>query len=464
MWFADGLRAAFLMFWETLWPLALGFTLAGAIEAFVPAERMTRLLGDRRPATLGLAALAGALSSSCSYAATATAKSLFQKGADFVTSMVFMLASTNLVIELGLVLWILIGWQFTLAEYVGGILMIALLALVSRFFFQPRLVEAARRHLQAPDHQHDPEGGAERSSPGTLRGWTEASAYTLGELSMVRNELVAGYLIAGFAAVLVPAAAWNAVFFHGHGLATSVENALVGPLIAILSFVCSIGNVPLAAALWNGGISFGGVISFLFADLITTPLLLIYRKYYGWALTLRILVAFWLVMAAAGLLTEGIFGAAHLVPAARGVRITEAGLAWNYTTFLNLAALALFGAQLWLARNRARFGGAGLETDPVCGMTVDPRRTGVAPVERGGETYWFCSDGCRDRFLKRDHHDHKEAAMSDSELALDPVCGMTIPKATAAATREHEGKTFYFCMEGCAQAFQADPERYLNKV
>src|SRR5438128_138946 len=303
---ADSLRMAFFMFWETLWPLVFGFGLSGAVQAFVSRSQMQRVMGDRRPKTLGLAAVFGAASSSCSYAASAMAKSLFAKGADFTTAMVFMLASTNLVIELGLVLWILIGWQFALSEYVGGIIMIGLLALVARFFFRPALVERARERLVRPTPNVPGKGGGSENEAGVVplarrlrspAAWADAASYAMADLVMLRKEMLIGYLVAGFLAVMVPTTLWNAIFFHGHGVLTSIENVIVGPLIAILSFVCSIGNVPLAAALWKGGISFGGVVSFIFADLITFPLLLIYRRFYGWALTMRILAAFWLVMA-----------------------------------------------------------------------------------------------------------------------------------------------------------------------
>src|SRR5437867_2878633 len=322
---ADSLRMAFFMFWETLWPLIFGFGLSGAVQAFVSRSQMQRVMGDRRPKTLGLAAVFGAASSSCSYAASAMAKSLFAKGADFTTAMVFMLASTNLVIELGLVLWILIGWQFALSEYVGGIIMIGLLALFARFFFRPALVERARERLM-PRPQPSPQGGSESEAGEAVplarrlrspAAWADAASYAMADLVMLRKEMLIGYLVAGFLAVIVPTTLWNAIFFHGHGVLTSIENVIVGPVIAILSFVCSIGNVPLAAALWKGGISFGGVVSFIFADLITFPLLLIYRRFYGWALTLRILAAFWLVMAVAGLATEYLFGGLGLVPTSR---------------------------------------------------------------------------------------------------------------------------------------------------
>src|SRR5438874_4128073 len=313
---AHSFREAFFMFWVTLWALILGFGLSGAVQAFVSRSEMERRLGRRGPREIGRATLFGAASSSCSYAASAMAKTLFQRGADFVSSMVFMFASTNLVVELGIVLWVLMGWQFALAEFVGGAIMIVLFVLLARVALRRRETEAARARLGGGGHEHG--AGASRGSwrerLSSPAGWADAASYTFADAKMLRKEMAAGYLVAGFLAVLVPVSVWNDVFLTGHGFWTSLQNVIVGPFIAIISFVCSVGNVPLAAALWGGGISFGGVISFVFADLITLPLLLIYRKYYGGALTLRLLAWFWAVMAVAGLLTEGIFAVIGLVP------------------------------------------------------------------------------------------------------------------------------------------------------
>jgi uncharacterized protein len=369
------LREGFFMFWETLWALVLGFGLSGAVQAFVSREEMQRVLGDHRPRAVLRATGFGAASSSCSYAATAMAKSLFQKGADFLTAMVFMFASTNLVIELGIVLLVLLGWQFAAAEFVGGPIMIALLVLVGGLALDQRLVRGARARLArgevgASGHEHHAMMGAGggdaalQALPWSLRlrsraGWADAASYTMTDLTMLRRELVIGYLVAGVLAALVPASAWNAVFLHGHGAWTSLENVVVGPFIALISFVCSIGNVPMAAALWHGGISFGGVVSFVFADLISLPLLLIYRRYYGARLTWRLLAVFWLVMAAAGLLVEGLFTALGLVPGTRPAEIVPTGFRWNYTTFLNVAFLGVFALLWWLARSRRRLAAAG---------------------------------------------------------------------------------------------------------
>jgi YHS domain-containing protein/uncharacterized membrane protein YraQ (UPF0718 family) len=471
---ADSLRMAFFMFWDTLWPLIFGFGLSGAVQAFVSRSQMQRLMGDHRPRTLALASIFGAASSSCSYAASAMAKSLFQKGADFTTAMVFMLASTNLVIELGLVLWILIGWQFALSEYVGGIIMIGLLALAARFFFPAVVVKQAREHLAersaaaARTPFPSPSGGgqgegAETPVPLTRRlrstaAWADAASYTMADLVMLRKEMIVGYLVAGFLAVLVPNTLWNAIFFHGHGVFTSIENVVVGPLIAILSFVCSIGNVPLAAALWKGGISFGGVVSFIFADLITLPLLLIYRRFYGWAMALRILAVFWLVMAIAGLATEYLFGAAGLVPAAHPAEIVQPSFEWNYTTYLNIFFLGAFAVLFWLYRNRERLGGgARYAIDPVCGMQVE-RQLAPASTQSGDQTYFFCSDRCHDRFVA---NEMRRPSMSEH---IDPICGMTVDPETAAAKREYAGKTYYFCGQGCAKAFDLKPGAFIDST
>jgi len=411
------LREGFFMFWETLWPLILGFGLSGAVQAFVSRESMRRQLGDHRPPAVARATLFGMLSSSCSYAATAMSKSLFVKGADFISVNVFMFASTNLVVELGVVLVVLMGWQFAASEFVGGVIMIVLLTLLGSFYLRGKLVMAARERLTADsggaDHQHGPtEDLVLQQEPWGQRlrsksGWADASTYTMADLTMLRKELLIGYTVAGFLAVLVPVHVWNVVFFHGHGVWTSIENAVVGPFVALISFVCSVGNVPLAATLWHGGISFGGVIAFLFADLIAFPLLLIYQRYYGTRLMLRMLVVFWAVMSTAGLITEGIFRAAGLVPRTHPAQIVPDRFTWNYTTYLNIVFLALFGLLYWTYRHRDRL------------------RSGSGSVGGNGS----------DRY------------------ALDPVCGMQVERAHAPATRPGPGTTEYFCSDRCARRF-----------
>ena len=396
-----GVEEAFFMFWDTAWALVLGFGLSGAVQAFVSRQAMQVKLGDHRPASIARASGYGMVSSSCSYAASAMAKSLIAKGADFVTAMVFMFASTNLVVELGIVLVVLIGWQFAAAEFIGGAIMIVLLALLGAVALTGRRVEAARSRLsavsndeQAEELQHQPWSRRLRSRS----GWADAASYTMADLTMLRREMLVGYLVAGFLAALVPTGVWNAVFLQGHGTWTQVENVIVGPLIAIISFVCSIGNVPLAAALWHGGISFGGVVSFVFADLIAMPLLLIYRKFYGGHLALRLLVVFWTVMAAAGLVTEALFTAADIVPTVRPLRVVPEHFSIDYTTVLNIVFLMVFVVLYWLYRHRDRLGGgAGYAIDPVCGMQVE-RANAPTTYSFEDSRFFFCSDRCAERF------------------------------------------------------------------
>jgi hypothetical protein len=320
-----------------------------------------------------------------------------------------MFASTNLVVELGVVLWLLIGWEFAAAEFFGGALMIALLTFVLPKIIPRNVEQDARQRLSADDaedpHAHHGEPAAEqqpwRSRIRSLAGWSDAAGYTISDLTMLRKELVIGFVVAGFADVAVPVSFWRSLFITGHGFASSLENVVLGPFLAIISFVCSIGNVPLAAALWSSGISFGGVVAFVFADLITLPLLFIYRRYYGLPLTLRLLGVYWAVMSLAGLVTEYAFRAVGIAPGRPSMRHHVAGrhdFGLNYTTVLDFVALAVFVGLYWLYRNRERFGGGvGYAKDPVCGMQVERAHPG-ATTRYAGEIVYFCSDHCRHRF------------------------------------------------------------------
>ncbi|MDH2904723.1 MAG: permease [Actinomycetota bacterium] len=476
---ARSLRESGFMLWETLWALVLGFTLSGAVQAFVSKEKMQARLGDHGPRAVVRASWYGMVSSSCSYAASAMTKSLFARGADFTTALIFMISSTNLVVELGIVMLVLLGWQFAVAEFVGGPVMIILLALVGTAVFSAPLVLAARSRVRERSNDVDDgeEMGTPDHSPRTLTGWSNASSYAVADATMLRLELFIGYLVAGFLAVTVPTSWWGNVFWHGHGVWTTLENAMVGPLIAVVSWVCSVGNVPLAAALWHGGISFGGVISFIFADLIAMPLILIYRKFYGGALTIRIVLSFYVVMVVAGLVTEILFRTVGAVPTSRVLHVGAQRLSWNYTTFLNIL-FVLVGAVVWLlARRRHQLGEAsGYAIDPVCKMQV---RMADAPARATleGQTFYFCADRCRERFLaSRDVAAHSAALptsptvaltlrpRSDADIApvqsapvavdyIDPICGMHVTRESAAAQRRWGDEDVYFCAVGCATRF-----------
>jgi uncharacterized membrane protein YraQ (UPF0718 family) len=350
------LAVAGSMTWQITWSLILGFTLSAIVQAVVRRQTITRMLGDDRPAALAKATGLGAASSSCSYAAVALARSLFRKGAGFTSAMVFEIASTNLVIEMGIILALLISWQFTLAEFVGGPIMIVLVAVAFRIFVRQRLIEAARRQADkgvagsmeghAAMDMSIAAGGSFWRRLGSRQGYTSVSHIFVMEWAAVIRDVVIGLLIAGAVAAWVPSSFWQHLFLTDEPLAAKLWGPLIGPVISVLSFVCSIGNVPLAAVLWNGGISFGGVVSFIFADLIIIPILLIYRKYYGTKMALTILGIFYAAMVIAGYIVEFAFGALGLVPATRDANVGETGLQWNYTTYLNIVFLLLAGALL----------------------------------------------------------------------------------------------------------------------
>src|SRR5712692_7789611 len=355
---ADAFSFAFGMFWEILWALVLGFALSGAVQAVVSKKEMRRLLPDDSPRTLAVASGLGAASSSCSYAAVALARSLFRKGADFTAAMAFQFASTNLVIELGIIMAVLLGWQFVLGEFVGGPLMIVFLALVFRLFLSRRLVEEARAEAEK-GRLGSMEGHAEmdmsvqaagRSLWQRLRspeGFTATANYFVMDWAAVARDIFGGLLIAGALAAWVPNSFWQRLFLEHHHTIAKFWGPLVGPLVAIISFVCSIGNVPLAAVLWNGGISFGGVLAFIFADLIILPILDIYRRYYGWRMAGFLLASFYTTMVAAGLAVEFLFQALGIERHARNAKVQTASVSWNYTTFLNMVFLLLAGALVW---------------------------------------------------------------------------------------------------------------------
>ncbi|MGW1029856.1 permease [Streptomyces sp. NPDC002577] len=339
------------MTWEITWALILGFTLSAVVQAVVRKATVVSLLGDDRPRTLAVSAGLGAASSSCSYAAVALARSLFRKGANFTAAMAFEIASTNLVVELGVILALLMGWQFTAAEFVGGPIMIILLAVLFRLFLREQLLRQAReqaeRGLAGAMEGHaamDMSIQRQGSFPRRLlsrEGFTATSHVFVMEWAAILRDLVMGLLIAGAIAAWVPDSFWRAFFFDGHPLAAKLWGPIVGPLVAIASFVCSIGNVPLAVVLWKGGISFGGVVAFIFADLLILPILNIYRKYYGAKTAAFLLGTFYLAMVIAGYIVEFAFGGLGLIPDQATAKLPMEGVSWNYTTWLNIAFLVL---------------------------------------------------------------------------------------------------------------------------
>src|SRR6267154_320897 len=351
------LSMAFAMGWQILWPLILGFALSAVVQAVVSHREMARLLPDDRPGSIATALALGAASSSCSYAAVALARSLFRKGANFTAAMAFEMASTNLVLELSIIMLAFLGWQLTLVEFIGAPIMVGLLVLFFRRVLNRELLEEAKaqadRGVKGRMEGHAEmdmsvtDGGSLWQRLTSERGLTAISHYFVMDWAAVWLDIVGGLLIAGALAAWVPDDFWRSFFIVDHPLLATLWGPIVGPLVAVISFVCSVGNIPLAAVLWNGGISFGGVIAFIFADLIVIPILNIYRKYYGLKMAGFLFATFYLAMAAAALIVDLIFGGFALIPPEHKARVVEASIIWNYTTWLNLAFLVFAGFLVW---------------------------------------------------------------------------------------------------------------------
>lgn len=362
----DALSRAAAMGWEILWPLILGFALSAAVQAVVSHREMGRLLPDDRPRSIATALALGAASSSCSYAAVALARSIFRKGANFTAAMAFEMASTNLVLELTVIIIAFLGWQFMAAEAIGAPIMVFLMVLLFRAFLSRSMVNGAKRQAERGVAGRM-EGHAEMDmavTGGSLwqrlfsaNGFTATSHYFVMDWASVLADIVLGLLIAGAVSAWVPNEFWRGFFLSGDPLLARFWGPLIGPLIAVFSFVCSVGNIPLAAVLWNGGISFGGVIAFIFADLIVIPILDIYRKYYGWKMAIFIFGSFYAAMAGAALIVEGLFWAIGLIPDERRAVVAEASIGWNYTSLLNITFLIIAAALVW---RFLRTGGPGM--------------------------------------------------------------------------------------------------------
>jgi uncharacterized membrane protein YraQ (UPF0718 family)/YHS domain-containing protein len=390
----DGLSNSFLMAWEVWWALVFGFAISAIVQAWVPRERIQGALGGSGPRPVALATGLGAASSSCSYAAIAIAKSLFQKGASAASALAFQFASTNLVIELGIVIWVLIGWQFTLAEFVGGLVLITVMTILLRLFVSKRLEEQARAHAQEADtgHQH-PVAGAPltlRERITSLDAWSDVAHNFRNDWGMLWKEITIGFFLAGFIGLLGNDF-FNGLFIrHSNHAVRTIENVLLGPIVAVLSFVCSVGNIPLAAVLWSGGITFAGVLAFIFADLIVLPIIAIYRKYYGTQFALRIAALMFITIVISALIVDAIFGGLSLIPNVRPTRADIFGaVKLDYKFVTNVLGLIVFAALFGLTVRRGT-------TDPVCGMKVDRAR--AVTIEFGGEMHYFCSAQCLHAF------------------------------------------------------------------
>jgi hypothetical protein len=413
----EGLSNGLLMAWTVWWALVFGFAISAVVQAWVPRERVERALGGGGAGSVALATGLGAASSSCSYAAVAIARSLFARGASAVSALAFQFASTNLVVELAVVIWVLIGWQFALAEFLGGLLLIAIMALLLRAFVPRGLEREARRRALGAEagHQHH-SAGAHRSlreRMTSVAAWSDVAHNFRNDWAMLYREIAIGFVLAGFIGLLGDDF-FNGLFIvHAPGPLRLIENVLVGPLIAVLSFVCSVGNIPLAAVLWSGGIGFAGVIAFVFADLIVLPIVAIYRKYYGTAFALRIVALMLLTMVLAALAVDGLFSLAGLIPHARPTRSDIFGSVHvDYKLITNALGAVIFVSLFALTMRRGA-------TDPMCGMRVD--RHNPSTIELDGRH--FCSQHCAEGYV---------AQRAPGDLATEP-CDSSTGGATTSA-------------------------------
>ncbi len=404
----EGLSNALLMAWTVWWALVFGFAISAIVQAWVPRERVERALGGEGARPVALATALGAASSSCSYAAVAIARSLFAKGASAVSALAFQFASTNLVIELGIVIWILIGWQFTLAEFLGGLLLIAIMALLLRLFVPRNVERQARRHAQGAEagHQHHSAGARRslRERLASVAAWSDVAHNFRNDWAMLYREIATGFVLAGFIGLLGDDF-FNGLFIvHAPVPLRLLENVLVGPLIAVLSFVCSVGNIPLAAVLWSGGIGFAGVIAFVFADLIVLPIVAIYRKYYGTSFALRIVALMLVTMVLAALAVDGLFSLAGLIPHTRPTRAEIFGSVHvDYKLVTNVLGAIIFVSLFALTMRRGT-------TDPICGMKID--REAAATIELDG--HYFCSPQCAETYAAQQAQSERKDATRDA--------------------------------------------------
>ena len=426
------LQLSLFMLWEVFWPLAFGFLLSAIVQTVVSKRAVAGVLGKPDLKGFVLSLGFGAASSSCSYAAVAVARALFRRGAHFVNAIIFEFASTNLVFELGLVLLILLGWQFVAAEFAGGLLMAVILWILFKLTLRQRMIDEAKRQAEKGVVASTMEGhgdmdmsitegpfGKRLFSP---RAFTAISHYFYMDIWSLYFDIGLGFLIAGALAAWVPNSWWQAFFLTNNPALNQFWGPLIGPVISMLSFVCSVGNVPLAVVLWNGGISFGGVISFIFADLIIIPILNIYRKYYGGRNSLYVLGVSYVAMALSGFLIGGAFQFLGLVPTNHHVTVFETTPTWNYTTFLDIAFLILMAVMAWR----------------------------------------FFTTGGVDMLRAMAHPSQDKESHEMTTQAKDPVCGMTVDTTKPGPRSVHAGTTYYFCSVGCKESFEKDPHKYLG--
>jgi uncharacterized membrane protein YraQ (UPF0718 family) len=344
-------------FWKALWAFVLGYIISSMIQVFVTRDRMQKAMGEAGRGSVALGTFFGFISSSCSFAALATTKALFKKGAGFVPAMSFLLASTNLVIELGIIIAVFLGWQFVVGEYVGGILLVLFAWLGYRMTRPTKMIKKARRRLRDQEGMEETDNNQPdwQDKLQSLDGWRQVARKYFMEWGMVWKDVTVGFTIAGIIAAFVPPVFFKTLFI-GAGEGSSslsfwavLQNIVIGPIAAFFTFIGSMGNIPLAAILYNNGVSFGGIMAFIFSDLVVFPVIRINAKYYGWKMALYILGLLFGSLIVSSLVLHYGFSLLGILPDSSTSTAQSNRFAIDYTFFLNLAFLAVSGVLAWLA-------------------------------------------------------------------------------------------------------------------
>ena len=340
-------------FWMALWAFILGYAVSSCIQIFVTEERMQKTMGQAKSKDVFLGAFFGFISSSCSFSALATTKSLFQKGASFTASIAFLLASTNLVVELGIIIAVFLGWQFVLGEYIGGFLLILISWLIIRLINPKKLIKQAREHLSGGNEESNDNASFKQKVKST-ESWARIGKQYFMEWKMVWKDVTIGFTIAGIVSGFVPDSFFQTLFINtgegqeSFGFFTLLEHVVVGPVAAFLTFIGSMGNIPLAALLFSKEVSFAGVMAFIFSDLVVFPVLRINAKYYGWRMSLFILFLLFSSLIGTALLLHYGFQLFDLLPDPKAINITEQEhFKIDYTFFMNMGFLIISGILLY---------------------------------------------------------------------------------------------------------------------
>lgn len=366
--YGEAAKTAAGFFWKAGWAFVLGYAISAAIQTFVPKKNLTSFMGDPGVRSISLATLFGSISSSCSFAALATARALVHKGAHFVAAVAFMFASTNLVIELGILILIFLGWQFLVAEIIGGLVLIAISSLLIRATYPKAWLRAGRQKVEEESSQ-DEEDFDWRKRMASLSGWSRMGESFVGEWLMVWQEILIGFTLAGFIAVFVPDSFWKTIFLADLAAANPanfwvvLQNAAVAPFVAAATFIGSMGNIPLATVLNSGGVLFAGIMGFIYSDLMVPPLVKVNAKYYGWRVALYIAGIMYVSIIATSILLHYAFYFADRIPETRRRADEIAQFDMDYTFFMNIIALVIVAVMLWLKRQRSLLKGDAGDAD-----------------------------------------------------------------------------------------------------